>query len=359
MRNTFGNSLTVTLFGESHNESIGTVIDGLPSGIQIDKEFIKNMLNLRRGEADISTPRREEDNFKIVSGVKDGFTCGTPLCIIIENGDINSAAYEESRYFPRPSHADFVNFVRQGGKEDYRGGGHSSGRLTAPLTAAGAIVLSALNKKGINIVTKIDSINGIKDKDFENIKDFCLTPFPVADKKCGEEMRAEIKAAKEAGDSVGGTLKTVVSGLPVGVGEPFFTSAESHISSAVFSVPGVKGIEFGEGFAFSKITGGKALEEMEIKYNKPIYKTAKNGGIIGGMTTGTDVTFRTVIKPTPSVSLPQKTVDLKKSTEKTMEFSGRHDPCIVPRAAIVLTAVTALSVADLLCLRYGNDWLKL
>ena len=336
MKNTIGNSLTVTLFGESHGEAIGAVLDGMPSGIEVDNEFIASQLSRRRPKDQTSTPRQEKDEFSILSGVFKGHTTGTPICITIPNADTHSADYGEMQYKMRPSHADYTANCRYGGFQDYRGGGHFSGRITAALVAAAALVIPALNKKGIEINTDILNIGGETDK---------------------EKMRQKILEAKQDGDSVGGTLETVVTGMPTGVGEPWFDTVEGMLSHAIFSIPAVKGVEFGLGFRFADRLGSEANDQMYVEEDTVKCYTNNNGGVLGGITNGMPIIFRAVIKPTPTISKEQKTVDISTMSDTTLSARGRHDPCIVHRAAVVVESVTALVLADILTAKFGTDWL--
>lgn len=359
MKNTIGNNVAITLFGESHGEAIGAVIDGLASGISVDEELIKHMLTLRRPVGKISTPRSEEDTFRIVSGVFEGKTTGTPICIVIENNDTRSKDYTPD--LPRPSHADFAARQKYSGFEDYRGGGHFSGRITAGIVAAGAIVMSALNKKGIFIGTHIKRLAGIDDKTFgdiaADIKALSDKEFAVLDDNIGEEMKKCIIEAKSQGDSVGGILETAVIGLPSGVGEPWFDTVEGMLSKAIFSIPAVKGIEFGTGFALSDMRGSVANDAFYIKDGKIFTKTNNSGGINGGITNGMPIVFSTAIKPTPTISVEQDTVNMATGENAVLKAAGRHDPCIVHRARVVVDSITALVLADLLATRYGTDWI--
>ena len=360
MKNTFGQSVSVTLFGESHGSEIGVVIDGLAPGVEIDEEYIASRLALRRPAGKISTARVEKDEFRIVSGVFNGRTTGAPLCIIIPNANTNSADYESTRALARPSHADYTAYEKYHGFEDYRGGGHFSGRLTAPLVAAGAIAETALAKKGIVLGTHISRLAGIPDRKFENITDdikyLSTAAFPVLDGKAGEKMTAEILKAAENGDSVGGVLECAVVGMPAGVGEPFFDSVESVLSHALFSIPAVKGVEFGDGFALADMRGSEANDAMCIDDGKIVTKTNHSGGINGGITNGMPIVFSVAVKPTPSIFKTQQTVDFIKGENAEITINGRHDPAIVHRARAVVDAMTALTLCDLLALRYGTDF---
>ncbi len=361
MKNTFGNSVSITLFGESHGPAIGAVIDGLPAGITVDKDFINSKLSLRRPVGDISTPRVELDEFIIESGVFEGKTTGTPICILIPNTNTKSKDYSEIRSKARPSHADFTAFTKYRGFEDYRGGGHFSGRVTAAIVATGAIAISALVKKGIYIGTHISAIKDIKDKSFENIEEDINSlnnkEFAVLDAAQGDAMKSVIKSAAAEGDSVGGILETAVIGMPVGVGEPWFDTVESLLAHALFSIPAVKGVEFGAGFDITKMLGSEAndpfvLENWEIKT-----LTNNNGGINGGITNGMPLIFRTAIKPTPTIHKEQQTVDFIKQENVTFLAGGRHDPCIVHRARVVIDCITAITLCDILSEHFGTDWL--
>ncbi|MDO4608456.1 MAG: chorismate synthase [Clostridia bacterium] len=360
MKNTIGNSLSVTLFGESHGKAIGAVIDGIASGIPVDEAFIAARLSRRRPKDNLSTPRQEKDEFSILSGVFGGYTTGTPICITIPNADTHSQDYGEMQNKMRPSHADFSALCRYKGFEDYRGGGHFSGRITAALVAAAAFVIPALNKKGIYIGTHIKNIAGVLDNNFENnqdIIDVSKKDFPVLNDAVANKMQEKILAAKTNGDSVGGILETAVIGIPAGVGEPWFDTLEGLISHAVFSVPAVKGIEFGLGFDFAQKLGSEANDQMYVSDGEIKCYTNNNGGVVGGITNGMPIVFSAAIKPTPTIGKEQKTVDISTMTDTTLAARGRHDPCIVHRAAVVVESVTALVLADALSAKFGTDWL--
>lgn len=360
MKNTFGQSVSVTLFGESHGDCIGAVIDGLAPGIAIDEEYIASRLALRRPAGKISTSRREEDKFKIVSGAFGGKTTGTPLCVIIPNENVSSADYELTRALARPSHADYTAYEKYHGFEDWRGGGHFSGRLTAALVVAGAIAETALAAKGIALGTHISHCAGVFDRKFNDIKKdieyLSGASFSVLDEKAGEKMTEEILKAAEDGDSVGGVLECAVVGMPAGVGEPFFDSVESVLSHALFSIPAVKGVEFGDGFALADMRGSEANDAFRVENGKTVTKTNHNGGINGGITNGMPIVFSVCVKPTPSIFKTQETVDFIKGENAEITVNGRHDPAIVHRARAVVDAVTALTLCDLLALRYGTDF---
>lgn len=361
MKNTFGNNISVTLFGESHGNAIGAVVDGLAPGIKVDEEYIRHVLSLRRPAGDISTSRREPDNFVIESGVYNGVTTGTPICILIENTDKRSNDYGKMSDIARPSHADYAAYCKYHGYEDYRGGGHFSGRITAALCAVGGILLPALSEKGIKIGTHIKSIGTVCDRDFadieKDINSLSNMEFAALDDEKAEQMKQTILAAKSNLDSVGGVLETAVIGLDAGVGEPFFDSIESMLSHALFSIPGVKGVEFGAGFGISAMTGSQANDEFYIDDSKVKTKTNNSGGINGGITNGMPVLFRCAMRPTPTIAKEQNTVDFKALENTTLAAAGRHDPCIVHRARVVVDCITAITLCDMLVGRYGTDWL--
>ena len=361
MKNTFGTQITVTIFGESHGEAIGAVIDGLAPGIKIDEEYINKKLTLRRPSGSISTARREADEYSIISGAYNGYTTGTPLTVIIQNGDKRSADYKKTKDIPRPSHADLTARYKYHGYEDYRGGGHFSGRITAALVIAGAIIGSALEKKGIHIGTHISRLHGISDRGFEDLEGDISAlgekVFPVLSSEASERMQNEIMLAGMEGDSVGGILESAIIGVPAGVGEPWFDSFESEISHILFSIGGIKGVEFGDGFALSEMYGSEANDEIEYDGEKIVTKTNKNGGINGGITNGMPIIVRSAVKPTPSIRKAQASVNMKTGENETLVIQGRHDPAIVHRVRAVVDAALAIATADMLTVRYGTDYL--
>ena len=362
MKNTFGTSVAVTIIGESHGEYIGAVIDGLAPGIDVNEEYINHMLFLRRPDGKISTPRKEKDEFKIVSGVINGKTTGTPITILIPNENVKSGDYSKMKTVARPSHADYTAECKYHGFQDSRGGGHFSGRITAALVAAGAICKSALEQKGIYIGTHVKKCAGIADREFGDlIKDIkCLNEktFAVLEESLIDAMTNAITDAATNGDSVGGIIETAIIGMPEGVGEPWFDSVESLISHMMFSIPAVKGIEFGKGFEIADLKGSDANDAMRLENGKIVTATNNNGGINGGITNGMPIIFRTAIKPTPTIFKPQNTVDFKNMTETILEPKGRHDPAIVHRARVVQDAAAAIVLCDALALRFGTDWLR-
>ena len=362
MKNIFGNNISVTLFGESHGKMIGATLDGIAAGIKIDEEYIKQKMAQRKAYGKISTPRKEDDEPIFVSGVMNGITTGTPITILIENKNTSSKDYSQFLDTPRPSHADYTAEMKYGGFQDYRGGGHFSGRITAPLVAVGAILASALEKKGIKIGTHIKNLHGISDRDFDVLEDdidyLSKTVFPVLDAKASEDMTKEIENAAAASDSVGGVLESIVIGMPKGVGEPWFDTVEGMLAHALFSVPAVKGVEFGAGFAIADMYGSEANDPFCMNNGAVLTETNNNGGINGGITNGMPLIFRTAIKPTPSIFKEQRTVSLSKSENTTLKIEGRHDPAIIHRARAVVDAVSAITLADLLVTKYGTDWLR-
>ena len=362
MKNTFGTSVAVTLFGESHGEYIGATIDGLAPGIEIHHEYISHMLTQRRPAGKISTPRKEKDEYKIVSGVVNGKTTGTPLTILIPNENVKSGDYAQMKTVARPSHADYTADCKYHGFQDSRGGGHFSGRITAALVAAGAICKCALEQKGIIIGTHVKKCAGIWDREFEDLSSdiqiLNKSTFAVLDEARGEKMQEAILAAASEGDSVGGVLETAIIGMPVGVGEPWFDTVESMLSHMLFSIPAVKGVEFGAGFSIADMRGSKANDPLRTEHGAVVSTSNNNGGINGGITNGMPILFRTAIKPTPTIFKPQDTIDFRTMTDTVLEPKGRHDPAIVHRARIVQDAAAAIVLCDALALRYGTDWLK-
>ena len=356
MSGIWGNNLKVSIFGESHGNAIGINIDGLPSGIELDLDNIdKEMKRRAPGKNSISTSRNESDIPEILSGYFNGRTTGTPLCAIIRNSDTRSKDYGELKNLMRPGHADFTGNVRYSGFNDYRGGGHFSGRITAPLVFCGAICKQILSQKGIEIAAHIKKIKNIEDMSFDyvniskqQLSDLQTLELPLLDLSKEEAMKNTIIDAKNQGDSVGGIIECAVVGINVGLGNPFFDSVESTLSHLLFSVPAVKGVEFGLGFELADMYGSQSNDEMYYEGNQVKSKTNNNGGIIGGITTGMPIIFKVAIKPTPSISRQQKTVNIKDKKDDILDIKGRHDPCIVQRAIPVIEAVTAIGIFDLM-----------
>ena len=360
MKNTFGQHVSVTLFGESHGPAIGAVLDGLCPGTPIDMENIRRMLQLRQPGGAISTARKEADAVQILSGAVDGIATGTPLTLVIFNKDTQSGDYADMARLMRPGHADYPAQCKYHGYQDTRGGGHFSGRITAALVAAGAVCHSALEKKGIYIGTHILRCAGIPDRKFGDLKadiqELSKSLFPTLDEVAADNMQAAILTAKEAGDSVGGVLETAIVGLPAGVGEPWFDTFESQLAHILFSVPAVKGVEFGDGFRLADMRGSAANDPLRYENGQVVSTSNHGGGIGGGITNGMPVIFRCAIKPTPSIALEQQTVDIVSQENATLGIRGRHDPAIVHRARIVMDAVTAIAVYDMLSGRFGIDY---
>ncbi len=358
MNNTFGRNLTVTLVGESHGPMVGAVIDGMPSGVRIDEKEIMTLMDRRRPAGKTATARHESDIPQFLSGVKDGYSTGTPLTIMIPNENVRRSDYDRLADTPRPSHADYTGHIRYRGYEDASGGGHFSGRLTAALTAAGAICMHMLEQEGIHIATHILRLADIEDRPMDPLKDMDALKdkaFPVLSDEQGEKMLEKIRTAARENDSLGGILETAVTGLEAGTGDPFFDTVESLLAHALFAVPAVKGVSFGSGFGFADMKGSQANDPYAVKDGKIITLTNHNGGICGGITTGMPVCFQTVIRPTPSIGIPQSTVNLKTMENTQIRIGGRHDPAIVHRACPVIDAVTAIVFADLLIGRYGYE----
>lgn len=356
MKNTFGQSLAVTLFGESHGAAVGAVIDGISPGVDVDEEEIKSLLSRRRPSGVTDTARREPDDFKILSGVFEGKTTGTPICIVIPNTDTRSGDYNYG--LARPSHADYTAFVKYHGFEDYRGGGHFSGRITAAAVAVGGILIPALRKIGVTIGTHILSCGGVNDRAIAGADDLIALSertFPVLDISRGEEMTAKIIEAKERRDSIGGVTETAVIGLPAGVGEPWFDSVESTLSHAIFGIGGIKGIEFGLGFSFAEASGSAVNDGIRTENGRVVTTSNNNGGINGGITNGMPVVFKCAVKPTPSILSEQKTVDFLRNENADITIHGRHDPAIIRRICPVIDSITAIAVCDMLAVRYGTD----
>lgn len=359
MKNTFGNSVCVTLFGESHGDMIGAVLDGIPAGIRIDEALIEKRLRQRRGLSEISTARREADSFKAVSGIFNGFSTGTPICVLIENGDTDSGDYDKLKNTPRPSHSDFAYHEKYHGFNDYRGGGHSSGRLTAPIVAVGAICETALKEMGIEILVHIKKCGDIEDVDFSDIKSDSEklenADFPVLSEEVGDKMREKISETKKSGDSLGGVIEVMITGVPAGIGEPWFDTVEGELSHAMFSIPAVKGIEFGAGFALSELKGSEANDRMCYRDGKVRTLSNNSGGILGGVTNGENIVFRLAVKPTPSISIKQETVDLSLERDTKITVGGRHDPFIAHKAAIPAKSLAAITICDMIAQRYGTE----
>ena len=356
MSSVCGNQIKVTIFGESHGIGIGVVIDGLPSGEPLDIDEIMFQMGRRAPGGDsTATPRVETDIPEICSGMMGEVTTGAPLCAVIENSNVRSVDYQKLARLPRPGHADYTGYVRYSGFNDVRGGGHFSGRLTAPLTFAGAVCRQSLARRGITIGSHISSIGLIEDTPFDPINISALqlnklaqSYFALNNPAIESVMRAHIEDAKSNQDSVGGVIETAAIGVPAGIGSPMFGGVENVLSSIVFGVPAVKGVEFGAGFAISLMKGSEANDPFAMQDNKIITLKNNNGGILGGISSGMPIIMRCAIKPTPSISQKQHTVDLKTRTDTTLTIGGRHDPCIVPRAIPGVESAMAIGLINLM-----------
>ena len=352
----WGNNIKYSIYGESHGNGIGILIDGLPAGLELDLDEIHGEMDRRRpGKSSIATSRNESDNFDILSGYFNNKTTGSPLCILIKNSNTISGDYAEIKNVMRPGHADFTGFVKYGGFNDYRGGGHFSGRITAPLVFAGAIAKQILREKNIFITAHISSVGNIKDDDFnpviiqeENIEILKSMEMPTLREGAAKEMTEEILKCRNDKDSVGGSVECAILNLPVGLGDPFFDSVESVLAHLLFSIPAVKGVEFGMGFKLATMKGSEANDEYYYQGNVVKTYTNNNGGILGGITNGMPVIFKTAIKPTASIAKEQRSINISTGKAATLEVKGRHDPCIVPRAVPVIEAVAAMAILELL-----------
>lgn len=355
MSGMWGNNIRISIFGESHGNAIGINIDGLPSGFLIDMD--KVMIEMARrapGKSPLSTPRKEGDIPEILSGYFEGKTTGTPLCAIIRNSNTKSKDYSKLKDVMRPGHADYTGAMRYDGFNDYRGGGHFSGRITAPLVFAGAICKQILEANGIIISAHVNSIGNVKDKSFlesditeELIESFKGKELPLINSSLEDFMREEVMNARKDMDSIGGTIECAVLGIKPGVGNPFFDSVESTLSHLMFSVPAVKGIEFGKGFDISRMRGSEANDEYYLDGKNIKTRTNNNGGVLGGITNGMPIIFKVAIKPTASIFKEQNTVNIATMKETRLSIEGRHDPCIVQRALPVIEAVTAIGILEL------------
>lgn len=355
MSSEFGKLIRVSVFGQSHGRAIGVNIDGLPAGEPIDLEELQRFLDRRRpGAGPLSTARKEADAPEILSGLEDGVTCGAPLCAVIWNEDPHSKDYAGLTDTPRPGHADYTAAVKWQGHADMRGGGHFSGRLTAPLCIAGGIAKQILSRRGIAVGAHLQSIGRFDDAPFplhpspELLESLGRKPLPVLDDEAGARMQVAVLEAKMSLDSIGGVIECAAVGLPAGLGDPMFDGVENRLAAALFGIPAVKGVEFGDGFAASGRLGSENNDPFVMEGGA--VRTASNhaGGILGGITTGMPLLLRTAIKPTPSIGQAQKTVRLSAGEDAELTIHGRHDPCIAHRAVPVVEAVTAMVLLDML-----------
>lgn len=326
MSSNYGKNVKISIFGQSHSAAIGVVLDGVPAGFSVDMEKLQSFLDRRApGRSPYSTPRKEADRPEFLSGLVGNVTCGAPICAVIRNTNTRSQDYDNLRDVPRPGHADYTAHVKYGGHEDVSGGGHFSGRLTAPLCIAGGILLQLLEQDGIVVRAEIKEIGG-------SVED----PF------------GRIEEARRRGDSVGGVIECVVDGLPAGIGGPMFDGIENKVAQAVFSIPAVKGIEFGRGFDAARVTGSENNDEYYYDGGQVRTRTNNHGGILGGISSGMPVVFRVAIKPTPSISIEQNSISYSRGEDAKLAVRGRHDPCIVPRAVPCVEAAAAIAIYDLI-----------
>ncbi|MBE6919244.1 MAG: chorismate synthase [Ruminococcaceae bacterium] len=351
MSSTYGENLRLTIFGQSHSPAIGVTVEGLPAGFPIDMAALQAFLDRRApGRDKNSTSRREADAPEFLSGLTGSVTCGAPLTAIIRNTNTRSGDYDELQYKPRPGHADYTGYVKYGPSRDYAGGGHFSGRLTAPLCIAGGICLQLLAREGITVRARIRSIADVTD-DAPFTESVAHKPFPAVSDEAGEAMQQRIAAAKESLDSVGGIVECIVDGAPAGLGDPMFDGMENRIASAIFGIPAVRGVEFGLGFEAAKLRGSQHNDPFRMEDGKVVTATNHCGGILGGITTGQPLIVRAAFKPTPSIGMEQDTVDLRTMENTTLTVRGRHDPCIVHRAVPCVEAAVAIAVYDALLQR--------
>lgn len=357
MSSFLGKNINISFFGQSHSECIGAVVDNLPAGFTVDEEKLRSFMRRRKPISELGgTKRSEEDEVEIISGVFNGKLCGAPLTLIIKNKNANSADYPDKMTVPRPGHCDFTNHIKFGGHEDFRGGGHSSGRITAAFCAVGGIIKQILEQQNIYIGAHVESIGGISGGRFDEIKvsksDFDLLQdeyISCVDKSAVNSIISKIKETGNDGNSLGGVVECAVLGVPCGIGSPLFRGVDNVISSYIFGIPAIKGIEFGNGFHSSKISGSENNDEYYFEDSGEVNtKTNNNGGISGGISTGMPIIFRVAVKPTPTISVEQKSIDLESKKEISIIINGRHDVCIVPRVVPCVEALTAIAVYDLL-----------
>lgn len=353
MSSTYGESLKLSIFGQSHGPAIGMTLDGIPAGLPVDVDQLQVFLQRRApGQREWATPRREEDRPEFLAGIVDGYTCGAPIAAVIHNKNTRSGDYANLKDCPRPGHADYTAQVKYGGFQDPAGGGHFSGRLTAPLCIAGGLCLQWLEEIGIRIGARIASVGGLCDKAFFDPMDPELDQvgkdFPTLSPAAAQQMKGFIESVKNTGDSVGGVIECAIVGLPAGLGEPMFGGVESRIAQIIYGIPAVKSLDFGAGYASGYMRGSQCNDGYTIIDGNVKTLTNHAGGILGGITNGMPVVFQVAIKPTPSISQPQKSVSLSKGEDQELVVHGRHDPCIVPRAVPVVEAAAALAIYDLI-----------
>jgi chorismate synthase len=352
----YGKNIKISIFGQSHSTAIGVVIDGLPAGFPIDFDELSAFMRRRApGKADYTTKRREADEIEFLSGLLDGVTCGAPLAAVIRNTDTRSQDYDLLRDVPRPSHADYAAYIKYGGARDARGGGEFSGRLTAPLCVAGGICLQLLRRERIEIAAHIAQIGSVTDRPFDSVlfsyddaNALKLASFPVLDAEAGERMRAAIDEVRQDGDSLGGIVECIATGVPGGLGSPMFDGMENRLAAILFGIPAVKGVEFGNGFTAAGLRGSENNDAFTMCGDTVKTKTNRHGGILGGITSGMPMLFRVAFKPTPSIAKTQESVSLSRREDVRLEVTGRHDPCIVPRAVPCVEAAAAIAIYDAL-----------
>ena len=351
MSSSYGENFRITIFGQSHSAAIGVTMEGIPAGESIDPDALARFMARRApGQHAWSTARREADEPEFLCGIKDNRTCGAPITAIIRNQNTRSGDYTAMARTPRPGHADYTAEVKYFGAQDYAGGGHFSGRLTAPLCIAGGICMQLLEREGISIISRIAEIAGIADEG-ELTASTADRPFPTVSAERGESMQAAIAAARADGDSVGGVIECAVTGLPAGLGDPMFGGMENRLAAILFGIPAVKGVEFGEGFGAARLRGSENNDPYTVADGRIVTKTNHSGGILGGITNGMPLTMRVAVKPTPSIAKRQETVDMDTLAPALLEITGRHDPCIVPRAVPCVESAAAVAVYDALLSR--------
>jgi len=356
MSNTYGKNIKISIFGQSHSPAIGVTIDGLPAGFRVDTDELKAFLQRRRpGQGRHTTARREPDEPEFLSGLTNGVTCGAPLTAIIRNTDARSSDYDQLRDIPRPSHADYTAYIKYGEARDASGGGPFSGRLTAPLCIAGGIILQILKQENIHIAAHIAQIGNTYDQAFDpvNVSEQELdslktAAFPVLEKEAGERMLSAVDDARAAGDSLGGVIECAAVGVPAGTGEPMFEGIENRLAAILFGIPAVKGVEFGNGFSAAALRGSENNDAFIMSEDMIRTRTNNHGGVLGGIASGMPIIFRAAFKPTPSISMEQDSVSLSRREETRLSITGRHDPCIVPRAVPCVEAAAAVAIYDML-----------
>ncbi len=352
MSSTFGENLKLSIFGQSHGPAIGMTLDGVPAGLPVDLEQLQQFLNRRApGRNDWSTPRKEEDRPEFLGGMLDGFTCGAPIAAVIYNKNTRSGDYSDLKDCPRPGHADYTAQMKYGGFQDAAGGGHFSGRLTAPLCIAGGLCKQWLEQIGIRIGAHITQIGSVRSQDFDPLQpqlDQVGRIFPTLTSESAEKMQALIAQTRSKGDSIGGRIECAITGVPSGIGEPMFCGVEGKLAQILYGIPAVKAVSFGVGETFAELYGSESNDSYGIRNGVVQPITNQCGGILGGITNGMPVLFHVTIKPTPSIAAAQQTVNLNTGTVTSMQVKGRHDPCIVPRAVPVIEAAAAIAIYDLI-----------